>query len=212
MEAKMVSNNLVAIIVLAALVITAAGTMTTMNVLNQISQPDPDVTGYISGLVNVTVNESVVLSWLWAEVNFTLNQPGSGFSYTDNTTDWDPNPFVIRNDGAVNVNISVYALDDLFVNTPLPVLNFRYMCGNNTSTCDATGGNPASQVTWNNMTIDAVNSTLVVWNLSALDAAGDEIEIEINVTVPAGETTGEKDSTIVFTGAQSCPGDDYCNF
>jgi len=208
----MVSNNLVAIIVLAALVVTAAGTMTTLNVLNQISVPERPVTGYISGLVNVTVNESIVLSWLWAEVNFTLNQPGTGFTYTENTTDWDPNPFVIRNDGAVNANISVYSSDNLFDQTHQPTTNFRYMCGNNTSACDVDGGDPASTVTWTNMPIDSANDTLVVWNLSALDAAGDEIEIEINVSVPANEPTGEKTSTIVFTGTQSCPGDDYCNF
>jgi hypothetical protein len=86
------------------------------------------------------------------------------------------------------------------------------MCGNNTSTCDTTGAIPNSTVVWTNMPVDSANETLVVWNLSALDAAGDEIEIEINVSVPANEPTGEKDSTIVFTGKQSCPGDDYCNY
>jgi hypothetical protein len=211
-----ISNSVVGLVILAALVVSVSSTMTTLNTLNQISLyldvPDTqEATGYISGLVNVTVNESVVMSWLWAEVNFTLNLPGTGLNYTDNTTDWDPNPFVMRNDGAVNANISLYATGDLFTQTPLPTPNFRYMCGNNTSTCDTDGGDPASQVTWNNMTVDAANDTLVVWNLSALDTI-DEIEIEINVTVPANEPTGDKTATIVFTGTQSCPGDDYCNF
>ena len=61
------------------------------------------------------------------------------------------------------------------------------------------------------MPVDAANETLVVYNLSALDAI-DEIEIEINVTVPANEPTGDKTSTIILTGQAACPGDDYCEW
>ena len=52
------------------------------------------------------------------------------------------------------------------------------MCGDNTSSCSGSKGAPNSTVTWTDVPVDLANETLAVYNLSALDAAGDEIEIE----------------------------------
>ena len=111
-----VSNELVAIVVVAAIVVSMAGTFTTMNVLDQITtQRGDDVTGYLSGLVNVTVNESVIITWVVNSINFTVNTRESGLTpIEDDTTDHDPGPFIVRNDGGSNANVTIYAGDDLW--------------------------------------------------------------------------------------------------
>ena len=101
-----ISNSLVAVLVVAAIVISVAGTMTTLNIINQFTLVPGDITGHIAGTVNVTVNESVIINWVVQQINFTLNTPESGLEFWNDTSDDQPPPFKIRNDGSVNVNVN----------------------------------------------------------------------------------------------------------
>jgi len=220
------SNSLVLMVVLTALMVSISSTMTTLDIMDRMSRLSPerydeDTTGALSGLVNVTVNESVVINWVIDSINFTLNTVESGLSpVEDNTADDSPFPFVIRNDGSTNANVTIYANDDLWsVNgyrtvTDGATLYFAFKCRHNESYCDnATHANPNSTVTW-----DAINGTgnaeLLAFNFSYADGTtpnGDEIALDINVSVPPGETVGSKTSTLVLTAVTACTNDANCD-
>jgi hypothetical protein len=213
-----VSNSLVALIVAVAIVVSLAGTMTTLNVLNQISPGEGDFTGFIAGLVNVTVNETIQVNWIISELNFTLNTRESSLKPIENNTETgykQSEPFQIRNDGATNVNVTIYAGDHLWSQAPIPTPYFQFKCGNNESQCDnCSRCFPNSTMNWTNMTFESANATLVAFNFSYLDGSapsGDEIVVHINVSVPPNEQVGVKTSTITITGVASCPGDANCD-
>ena len=217
-----ISNSLVAILVVAAIVVSVAGTMTTMNIIDRLPTspvvPAEPFTGLISGTVNVTVNETVVISWVKQTVSFFLNPPESGLTYTDDTTDGSPPPLAIRNDGATTVNISAYASDQLFNNSAEDGDsdgNFTIKCALNGSTgaaCDKTGGVPASRTVFSEVNISSggAASTLIIWNGSFKDG-NDTYELELNVSVPKGEPAGGKFATLVLTATTACTGDPRCD-
>jgi hypothetical protein len=197
--------------------------MTTMNIIDQLPglagfTGGESLTGYLSGTVNVTVNETVVISWNRSQVNFFLNPPESGLDYTDDTTDGSPPPLAIRNDGATTANISIYASDQLFnfsAQDGGSDYNFSVKCGQNgtkRAPCDITGGSPASRTVFSpvNISSDGSTSTLIIWNMSFEDQ-NDTYELELNVSVPKGEPAGGKFSTLVITAVAACSGDPRCD-
>jgi hypothetical protein len=219
-----IPNSLVALMVLVAIVISVFGTMTTIDVLDRLSgiypvqDIDEDTTGFISGLVNVTVNESISINWIISELNFTLNTRESSIIPFENNTETgykQSEPFQIRNDGSTNVNISMYAGDHLWAQTPIPTPYFEFKCGNNESQCDnCSHCYPNSTINWTNVTYQSANATLVAFNFSYVDGAapnGDEIVVHINVSVPPNEQVGVKTSTITITGVTACTGDANCD-
>jgi hypothetical protein len=220
-----ISNSLVGVLIVAAIAISAAGTLTTIDVLNEFLYPmGEQITGRaagISGTVNVTVNSSLTISWVKQQVNFLLNPIDSGLTpYFDNTTDGSPTPLAIRNDGSVTVNVSICATR-LF-NTSAAVgasdTNYTFKCGDNTSSCDTTGGDNVSIQNFNPMNItsstttcggDFSPTTMVIWNMSFYEGS-DVLEIELNVTAPSGEASGYKKSTLILEASQACA-DVICN-
>ena len=213
-----ISNSLVAILVVADIAVSMTSTFSTMNVLDSLSVKDPVgevLTGYLSGTVNVTINQTVSISWVKQRVDFFLNVPASGLNFSDNTTDGSPSPLAIQNDGSQNVNITIYASDGLFAGSATDGASDNYFeskCGDNTTNCDVAGAIPKSQTVFTPINISSAGaqSTLIIWNMS-FNASSDILEIEINATVPPDEPGGEKEATIVLTGTNACPGDPRCH-
>jgi len=217
-----IQNSFVAVLVLAAIVVSAIGTMTTMNVLDRIVSTyyvvpgagEQATTGYISGTVNVTVNESATLSFVVSEINMTLNTRESGLQPVENNTaDDDPTPFIIRNDGSTNVNVTIYT-NGLWTQATSPTEYFTFKCRHNESYCDnSTYADKNSTVDWDFINLSG-SPDFLAFNFSYLDGTapnGDEIKVDINVTVPPNEGSGEKISTITITASTACPGDANCD-
>jgi len=152
------------------------------------------VTGAASGTTNVTVPSVAAISLIVDNVDF------GTMAVNDNndTTDDSPPPFRLRNDGNLDVNVSINA-------TPLweqdgyneTNQTYQIMCGNTTEwNCT-----PESITSFQNMPINEP-AILIISNLT-YQAASDEVEVEVNVTVPPSEIDGNKGSVVTFTASQA---------
>ena len=127
-------------------------------------------------------------------VNDTVDFGQLNISGTNNTTDNNPYPLVIRNIGNINVNLTIYANDSLW-QSPTGILNtsyFRFKADNRTEPGSFDYAN--SQTSWRNMT--SYNISLI--KLLNYSDSKDEAEVDLEITVPADEPTGLKNSTIII--------------
>jgi hypothetical protein len=142
---------------------------------------------------NVTIDTNVSITLYNDTVSF-------GTIYimeANDTTDDEPGPFRIRNDGNCFIDINISLTDDLWGSVSSPSQYFRYQIGN-------VSGEEGS-LNWSsaNTTFPWVNVPLV--NESAIaylnwSDSMDEAEIDLRIQVPPDESPGSKDATIVFTG------------
>jgi hypothetical protein len=186
----MVSNNLLAGLVVIALVISVGGLILTTTSLHQAS-----ITGAATGYANVTVATTVAISLQVTDVNFGSMQVNEN----NDTSDSSPPPFEVRNDGNVNVNVSVYATD-LWNATGYqnPTPNYLGKCRDkDTNACGA------GSVTVYTQMANTTNTTWYPIRELRFPAAFDEAYFDINVTVPIEESPGPKSSTVTFTAIQS---------
>jgi len=217
-----ISNGLVAVLIVAAIVVSLAGTVTTLNILERFGfGPGGGITGRsITGTVNVTVNESVTITWVKSRVDFFLNTPNSGLHPYRNDTSGrveskGPFPLGIRNDGASTVNVSMYAsqLFNLSAVSGASDNYFQAKCGKNTSICDASGGCAQYKSMQNfnkvNISTSGALKSQIIWNFSHW-AGNDTLNIDLNVTVPPNEPAGHKTSTVTLIATASCLGNAIC--
>ncbi|HIH14561.1 MAG TPA: hypothetical protein HA224_04905 [Nanoarchaeota archaeon] len=157
--------------------------------------------GFATGTVYVNVSCTTSIIMLNNNVSFgTIDRDTS-----NDTTDNIPLPFRIRNDGNVAVNITLTANSSLFSNeAPSPNIYFQAACGNVTEERNCS---TAETNAWSNIPLTPTTILKVV-NLSFTNTV-DEIEIDINVTVPNNVSAGGKSATLTFTGIDNsgtiCP-------
>jgi len=128
-------------------------------------------------------------------ISMVTNIVGFGDIATDtwnDTSDNNPAPFKVRNDGNLNLNISINA-SNLWTTAANPTANYTAACGNTTEWSCTEG----SQMTYANVPSTA---GVFIYNLSWLSAE-DEAELDINITSPTDEPAGAKSSTITLTGS-----------
>jgi hypothetical protein len=116
---------------------------------------------------------------------------------TNSTSDGSPLPFRIRNDGTVKVNITVSSTT-LWSSEANPTPNYRFAA--NTTPEEGLAYNGACSLT--SFTNAPSVATLFFCFLDFVDG-GDEAELEVNVTVPAAESDGNKNSTVTFIASQA---------
>jgi len=109
---------------------------------------------------------------------------------TNDTTDNNPQPIKIRNNGNIPVNISINTTA-LWNSVALDTSYYQFKIGN-ISTEYYSFDWRNSKTTWQNM---SATSSIAIVDLGYLDSA-DEARIEINVTAPNAEPPGSKNSTI----------------
>lgn len=187
----MASNSTLTILVVSAIIISIGGIF----LVNSALQQRAAVTGAATGYANVTVATTVAITLTVTEVNF-----GSmNVNENNDTSDGSPAPFNLRNDGNVNVNISVYATD-LWNQTGYqnPTANFLGKCRDNDAGACGTGSAMAyTQIA------NTTNTTWYPIRSLRFPAAFDDAYFDINVTVPPEEGAGPKVSTVTFTGIQA---------
>ena len=189
-------HRLVALAVVLAIIAGAA--------VNLVSLHGVPITGNAAGFVyvNVSCTTSITL------VNNTLTFGSMATGTTNDTTDTFPPPFYVRNDGNVEVNISIRATSLFSASNPNPTSFFTFRCGNvstefnctcpagyNTSQCTTFDQLNGSQLQWARITLNSTTAALAARNLSYIDT-NDEVEIEINVSIPGNESAGGKSSVV----------------
>lgn len=144
-----------------------------------------------STIFNFSIQAEVILTLINATVDFGTQAPGD----INDTTDNNPDPFLIRNDGNSFIDINISADDLLWDSEGSPSAFFQYKADNDTSELNSfnyTG----STTTFTN--VPTSNQTFLQ-KLNYSDAA-DQAEIDLRIEVPATEPAGDKSSTILFTG------------
>ncbi len=131
-------------------------------------------------------------------INKTVNFNAITIGTSNDTTTNNPVPFVIQNDGNVNVNVSIYALDALWGNAALDTQYFQFKIDNFTSENNSFKWGLLS---WTNVSSSPV---LSIGNLSSSDST-DSAEIDVKITAPYGELVGDKSSTLTFESSYSDP-------
>ena len=179
------SNNTLALLIVMAIAISVVGTWISLSKITPL-------TGVVVGAANVTISSSTGISLVVDNVSFG-GLPAGGFN---DTTDNSPPPFRLRNDGNVAINISV-VVSNLWSNASSPTTYYQGRCGNYTTELNCTSVNDT--VAFTNLPTSA---TKFIGNL-LYAVANDELEFEINITVPDDEPVGYKNSTVTFTATQA---------
>ena len=143
----------------------------------------------------INFNSLVSINLSRNSVDFGLLSLGA----VDDTTDNSPLPFLIENDGNVFVNVSIYANDDLWINSLAlnPSDYFRYKVDNDLSELDSFNWTISKTAFWSQVP-PLLGEEIVIAHLNWSDNS-DSAEIDLDLTVPPNEIAGPKQSLIVFS-------------
>jgi hypothetical protein len=144
-----------------------------------------------SDTYNFSIEEYVIMSWVNNNVDFGSELELLGQYDTD--TGGDASPFHIRNEGNVNVTLANINLSSFWLQQPLGTEYAQYK--SDYAPSNSAYNYSASTTTWTNLTENT--NFDVVKNLDYQDT-GNNIEIDINITVPGGEPPGARSSTLDF--------------
>jgi hypothetical protein len=111
---------------------------------------------------------------------------------TTDTLDNVPYPFVIRNTGNCEANVSILATKDLFDIATLNTSAVQYLVNYS----EPSSFNYASSATsWTNLT----NASYYFMNLFNHSDANDEVRIDLKLNIPYNEPPGYKNTSVIFT-------------
>ncbi|QQG38603.1 MAG: hypothetical protein HYS32_03275 [Candidatus Woesearchaeota archaeon] len=148
------------------------------------------ITGAVTGTTNITVYGTTTITLSTSVVDLgNLTLGGTNATVNASAT---ADGFVIRNDGNVRVNISVSATN-LFSSSSNPTPNYTFFVSYNSTEgiCFTSSGTTQGQTNMPSAT------TVIINRLNSTDSC-DTAEVDINITIPLGESTGAKASTVTF--------------
>lgn len=148
--------------------------------------------GVNSSHSNFSISSSVVIGLPTMNVSF-----GTMNVYQQNdTTDDNPSPIAIQNDGNCYINVNISADSYIWESNQSPSKYFQFKV-DNVSTEKGAFNSSDSATSWTFFN-SSYNTTSII-QLNYSDAT-DSAEIDINLTVPEGEPPGDKQSSVIFTG------------
>jgi len=184
----MVSNNTLAGLIVALIVVSLVGTLS-------VIKPLAVITGFAAGDVTTSIGTDITITLPNNTIDFGNITQGT----VNDTLDNKPWPFDVQNDGSVRVNITISATD-LWSTTANPTANYMFVA-NKTGEGGAgwcfDGNASASNVTLTNMP----PSTGKLLGLLESNNNCDTGEIGIKITAPADEPAGGKTSTVTVTAS-----------
>jgi hypothetical protein len=212
-----ISNSTLALLVVAAIVVSISGSLISLNKLGEIG----GITGMLSttdiGYANLSVPVSAYINLTdnWIDLH-TIDI--DGYNCSDDVEDW----WILRNDGSVGINIRIYdqtqdedgGPDNNAGRGPFDSTDTSGCLGTpgGTSACfmvkcmNTTAYGNASDGTFCNTTYAALDNTssgrFLVVNLSTLTDNRTAF-FGVNATVPYGESAGEKVEEVTVEASQS---------
>ncbi|MFO7872219.1 MAG: hypothetical protein R6U26_01090 [Candidatus Undinarchaeales archaeon] len=157
------------------------------------------ITGLVTGTAQVEVTGVAQISLPTSSVNFGQITPGA----TNDTTDDNPAPFVIQNDGNVIVNVSIERDPS---STPMfngtgggdNTASFQFKADNTT---EANSFNwETSTTSWTNVPGTTTTNFL---NELGHQKQKDSAEVDLLINVPEDEPAGVKSESLIFTAMQA---------
>ena len=157
----------------------------------KVRADDGEVNGSWSSTWVVKIASEVGINIIVDEIYFG-NMAISESNSTDNA---GLNPFRIENNGTVFANVSVNA-SSLWTSETSDSIYYQFKVDNDSVSGETGTFNIAgSKTSWFNMPLSAFVVAISELNY---DSSLDSAEVDINITVPSGESPGTKSSTIVF--------------
>ena len=193
-----ISNEVLAVLVIAAMAISLAGTLSTLNYLGA----ETPITGFYSGITNVTVSRLAALDVVVALVDFHDMVQDA----TNSTSNYSPHPFVLKNNGTTFLNITIYS-DNLWpASKPFANRYYRFNASDDNATNTALSTVQSGYVApWTNMSITSGTAvTLATCVNNSPDA--DTLNVHINITVPTAASAGTHTVTVTFTAVDPLVG------
>jgi len=183
----MTSNiTLVAGLLAIALFVSAIGTFTAVTKLS--------ITGLQTGTANANVSATADITVTPASINF-----GSiSIGVTLDTTGAVP-PFVVQNDGSVNISVAINST--ALWTTQNTSTYYRVRCRDSAVAPFVPCG-PSSLEDYTNMPVNAPIGAVVIANLPFLNNA-DNNYVDIQITVPVKEPVGVDSATVTFIATQT---------
>ena len=204
------SNKSLALLVIAAIVISLGGTLISLNKLDQIGIKPPIITGRAEfGKVNVSVTSNAACK-IDSNVSFGSDAaPGSITELSSNLN--NPGSFTdcsgsncgmqINNTGNEDLNVTFSSAQNAsFIGGPdVVAADFEFMSrdGDNSG---SEGGCQAGTQTW--ATVDNSTEYVVCSNLTS-GASADMMTIEYNLTIRPSTSTGTKQADITIDCSQA---------
>jgi len=142
---------------------------------------------------NISIQSLITISLPVDNVNFGV----MNISDTDDTTDNNPAPLNLRNDGNVNVNVSVN-FTNLFSSVSNPSDYFKYKIRNNSVGCYVESG---TQTTWKQAPLATEQAINKLNFTSGYQSGCNNVSVDLYVKVPPDEVPGNKSSVITFTSS-----------
>lgn len=157
-----------------------------------------------TGTVSASVQSTVDIFLKNATVNFGAVQVGASYDTSVNYS--NASQFLVRNDGSVRVNITVQSTA-LWTSISQTVGSsaFRWNATNATGNTSMAGACASSQNTWYTMRLSGDAAPAGTGELCYLNFsdANDYARVDIQITVPTGESAGAKTATVTFTASQA---------
>ncbi len=147
---------------------------------------------------NLSIQGEISISLPVASVNFgSMNN-----SQSRNTSGDNPAPLVLRNTGNTLLNVSIN-FTSLFSTALSPTDNFQYRIRNTTKSCFASAATQTDYTQAPTATTQAINQ----FNFTAgYQTPCNNVSVDILVTVPIDESSGNKNSIVTFIASLGEPG------
>ncbi len=203
MKKEVISNEVLASLVVFATIISLGGTFMIYNGIQDVEydisygEISGTITGFAAGTANVTVPAEVAISLPVALIEF----DSLGVNATNDTSNDVPGPFIIQNDGSVLADLTIEATD-LFTGTGAANPSGHYQF----QSADYEAGTVPNSTdclieTWTDVA-DTGNAVTFATDMNYVTGT-DTLEGEIKITVPGDEPSGDKASTVTFTATEA---------
>jgi hypothetical protein len=216
-----VSNKTLATLLVVAIVISLAGTFFAMRGVSQITNIISGAATSPTGTAKVNITEVTSISLYQNTVDFgsgyrnaTIVDVNSECNLTTNASmhacwvnqsAYDPNPFVLENDGNTYVNVTVNSsnVSTFLSGTVLGgTRRYQYVPSDSTTGPFAAAEDGCkvafSKTDWTEF---SETPALICSNMSPY-AAEDTFHVDVNISIPAG-VIGEKTAVVTFTAMKS---------
>lgn len=203
-----ISDRTLVVLTVIAILTTLGGTLT---IVQHIGPDIPLLTGLATtdtGIVNVTIDAAVNIVFVVDVVDFESGVPDAANIRNINTSDPDmgggnnpggfanPGPFLIRNDGNVDVNVTINGTAaDTFLGGTNPTYQFASTAPDNSD-----DGCPTNRTATTLLPMNATRQPFCL-NLTFTDSA-DETNVSIFLGLPSDIPIGEKRDTVVEVYAE----------
>ena len=197
MANRMISNNVLSILLIFAIFLSVLNTFT------GILKSD-GVIGFATNTteVNLTVSEVVDISVPIRAVDFGTLSIGNK-NWTNNASGWKPQSMIVQNDGSVVVNITIQSTQ-LFDTQASASAYYNYSANNYTAEANCSKSNEVCSglacCFSGNMPI---GSALNLTHLLNFSDGEDAIFLNIGIEVPPGEASGAKGGVVTLISAAS---------